>query len=1164
MSRRQNPVSRVAMICLAACLLLPGGVWAQADSSITVHGFTVTGDVSSDDDGNTVISGSAEFKGVEVRFEDLTVSPGGKVLSLGGGGFTLAGLEIDISGGQTDGGELEVSASMALPDNLSGQAISTSFRLHDDVIEAIDVEVPGPAELGLIDLSDVEIDLDFEDDSFSGGGSFEVPDLFTLTASVGVAEGKLDSFDVDLMADPIVTLGEIVNLNEIGVSGENLARLPVTVTLPSFILPFLPPGFPNPITFIPPVTFSGTIGFDMINENTIAGSVTVTFDETGYFKVSGSMDLFTFDNIVSGELEYRPLQDFDFDLDVSHRWTAGPAYAEIDVGGGGTITGRSFRFSAHGSVKLHLVITISASGNVTVSHTSSGTNTISGSASVHTFLGKVSISFKVQNGHVSISHQEAYANYLASLSGVEPRLFEPGLGYYTPEVTMLTNYNLVFRAGYRGAPMLQLRSQNAETRQEATTFDLQAPAGDVALIRCAYTGTTAAQLMLETPTGAVFTPQNTPPLDPDGDVPTSPVLYNEAAQEGTTIFYVTMGTADTPSGTYTVTVLNPETIGNHTIEALVPNRPPTLTFEPLQSQTDPATGDTTYTVSWTSEDPDTPNADLTLHLAPNHNDNAGALIGGEHFDPADASMPIPADAILVNDTNTRSFSFSSRREDVASGEYFVLAILNDGRNAPVLVHSTDPVLIVNPNGAPKVPNVFAVNKGDGEALVTWDAVEGAAAYRVYYGRAADDEADDQVIVVFETHAIVPGLEAGVVYRFVVRAVAEGGAVQGLPSDAAIVLMQNLTSDGSTTTTQGTMDVNTTPPVIFSRPPRTIRVGDRYTYQILAMELNGQSLTYALLQGPDGMTMSDSGLLTWTPGAADLGFHEVTVQVTGASADHPAVQTFRLHVLGGSVMGIRPEIISTAPHTGVPASSKYTYQLIGHAISRILPDGTRATPRLIWKLLSAPDGASLSSAGLFRWRPHTSEEARTSHRVAVRLEDADGLYTSQTFVIPAFTDAESAAAGDDDDDDGPCFIAAVTSGTPMTKKLRVLRKFRDTYLLPHRLGKAFVDAYYWVSPMLTDIVTRNASLRGLARLGLIPVILGAHWLLGVPSLAPFLLFTLGLVPLLLLTCGLGLVVARARRRRRVTDTPRNSVATLLLAIWHLPAWLGCKRRWSPEA
>ena len=77
---------------------------------------------------------------------------------------------------------------------------------------------------------------------------------------------------------------------------------------------------------------------------------------------------------------------------------------------------------------------------------------------------------------------------------------------------------------------------------------------------------------------------------------------------------------------------------------------------------------------------------------------------------------------------------------------------------------------------------------------------------------------------------------------------------------------------------GQGDVNR-PPVITSQPVTTGQVNALYSYQVQAVDPEGQTLTYFLDQAPIGMAINPStGLMTWTPGNDQLGMNDVTVRV----------------------------------------------------------------------------------------------------------------------------------------------------------------------------------------------------------------------------------------------------------------------------------------------
>ena len=75
----------------------------------------------------------------------------------------------------------------------------------------------------------------------------------------------------------------------------------------------------------------------------------------------------------------------------------------------------------------------------------------------------------------------------------------------------------------------------------------------------------------------------------------------------------------------------------------------------------------------------------------------------------------------------------------------------------------------------------------------------------------------------------------------------------------------------------------------------------------------------------------------------------------------------------------------------------------------------------------------------------------------------------------------------------CFIATAAFGSKYEKHVQVLRRFRNVYLIPNRIGRAFVKAYYRYSPPLADFIGKHDILRTLVRWGLVPLI-AVSWML----------------------------------------------------------------------
>ena len=88
-------------------------------------------------------------------------------------------------------------------------------------------------------------------------------------------------------------------------------------------------------------------------------------------------------------------------------------------------------------------------------------------------------------------------------------------------------------------------------------------------------------------------------------------------------------------------------------------------------------------------------------------------------------------------------------------------------------------------------------------------------------------------------------------------------------------------------------------------------------------------------------------------------------------------------------------------------------------------------------------------------------------------------------------------------------------------VKILRDFRDRFLLHNSVGKGFIRLYDTYSPPIADFIAKHDSLRAMVRISLLPVV-GVSWIaLKIGSVSTVALM------LIFISCFVGLVWFRRR-------------------------------------
>ena len=165
---------------------------------------------------------------------------------------------------------------------------------------------------------------------------------------------------------------------------------------------------------------------------------------------------------------------------------------------------------------------------------------------------------------------------------------------------------------------------------------------------------------------------------------------------------------------------------------------------------------------------------------------------------------------------------------------------------------------------------------------------------------------------------------------------------------------------------------------------------------------------------------------------------------------------------------------------------------------------------------------------YRFNNWSGDASGTSNLISITM-DSDKSIKAKFSAIPAAEEGKK----------GGCFIATVAYGSSFHSHVRILRDFRDKYLMPSKLGRALVDIYYKYSPSVADFIMKHKVLKAAVRFSLMPVIVFSysmlHFGLVFTTFMFLFIFLLPIPPILFCL----------RRMRRVEAKSPKALASLIL-------------------
>ncbi|MDX2200031.1 MAG: putative Ig domain-containing protein [Phycisphaerae bacterium] len=210
----------------------------------------------------------------------------------------------------------------------------------------------------------------------------------------------------------------------------------------------------------------------------------------------------------------------------------------------------------------------------------------------------------------------------------------------------------------------------------------------------------------------------------------------------------------------------------------------------------------------------------------------------------------------------------------------------------------------------------------------------------------------------------------------------------LPGDYSVSLRAADGRGGEATQTfvltAGNVARNPHTPSLFGTPSAVAAVGQQYFYQPAADDADpGQTLVFTLPQAPAGMSIvAETGRITWTPTAQQLGQHRAEVKVSDGEGGS-ASQTWTIDV--SQSLPNRPPVIDSIPNFIAQISVPYRYD-----VSAADPENQS----LVYSLVAPPDGMTIDAeTGLITWTPNIQAQTVV---VAVKVTDPRGGFGSQVY------------------------------------------------------------------------------------------------------------------------------------------------------------------------
>ncbi len=224
-------------------------------------------------------------------------------------------------------------------------------------------------------------------------------------------------------------------------------------------------------------------------------------------------------------------------------------------------------------------------------------------------------------------------------------------------------------------------------------------------------------------------------------------------------------------------------------------------------------------------------------------------------------------------------------------------------------------------------------------------------------------------------------------------VSSAGLLNGTPANNNVGLndLEIKVTDGKITITK-TSKINVAnvndKPVIQTASLNNATQGQLYAFQITALDIDGDKLTFELIKKPDWLNIDkDTGQMTGTPANSNVGLNDLEVKVTDG-----ALSDAKNYTLSVANVNDAPQITS-APITAVAEGGNYSYQVTAQDIDVSDVLSFFLTTNTSQNAINA--GLSINSTtGLISWNNVPSG----NYNIELLVRDADGAEAKQNFPL----------------------------------------------------------------------------------------------------------------------------------------------------------------------